>query len=245
MRIHVFQTAQQMGADAAQLVAKCLNEAISARGNARLVLSTGASQFEMLDALVRQQVAWGRVTMFHLDEYVGLSQMHPASFRRYLKDRFVEKVALRDAVFVDGEGDVEKNIETLTLRLREAPIDVAAIGIGENAHIAFNDPPADFETEEPYLIINLDERCRRQQLGEGWFPSLDAVPKRAASMSIRQILKSRAIVNTVPDQRKAEAVKGALEGKVSNLCPASVLQTHPKCFTFLDRDSASLLTGKY
>lgn len=170
MRIHVFQTAQQMGADAAQLVAKRLNEAISARGNARLVLSTGASQFEMLEALVRQQVAWGRVTMFHLDEYVGLSQMHPASFRRYLKDRFVEKVALREAVFVDGEGDVEKNIETLALRLREAPVDVAAIGIGENAHIAFNDPPADFDTRESYIVVNLDDAVNNSRFGKAGSP---------------------------------------------------------------------------
>ena len=239
MRIHVFQTAQQMGADAAQLVAKCLNEAISARGNARLVLSTGASQFEMLDALVRQQVAWGRVTMFHLDEYVGLSQMHPASFRRYLKDRFVEKVALRDAVFVDGEGDVEKNIETLTLRLREAPIDVAAIGIGENAHIAFNDPPADFDTRESYIVVNLDERCKQQQVREGWFPSVADVPRQAISMTVQQMLLAETIVSVVPHGVKAIAVQETLRNPVNNLVPATILKTHPDWHLYLDAESAA------
>ncbi len=243
MEVRIFDDKNTLGAAAAACGAGFIREALREKGRAAIIVATGASQFEMLSSLVAEpDIDWSCVEIFHLDEYVGLPEDHPAGFRRYLRERFVSRLPMAPKCFhpVDPEA-----LAPLAAELARTEIDVAFVGIGENGHLAFNDPPADFETEEPYLIINLDERCRRQQLGEGWFPSLDAVPKRAASMSIRQILKSRAIVNTVPDQRKAEAVKGALEGKVSNLCPASVLQTHPKCFTFLDRDSASLLTGKY
>lgn len=240
MRIHVFHSACQMGDDAAHFIAQRLNEAIVRQGGARLLLSTGASQFEMLDALVREKVDWARVTMFHLDEYVGLAETHPASFRKYLKERFVSKIPLQEAIFVNGEGDVEQNIAYLDARIRVAPIDVAAIGIGENGHIAFNDPPADFVTEESYITVKLDERCKRQQVGEGWFPSVEAVPERAISMTVRQMLRAKCIVSVVPHAVKAEAVQKTLMQPVNNLIPATILKTHPDWNLFLDAESAGL-----
>lgn len=207
----------------------------------RVIWATGASQFEMLEALVGLPVDWGRVTGFHLDEYLGLPMSHPASFRRYLKERLVERVPLAAFHYIGGEGDPEAECRRVGGLIAAAPVDVAFIGIGENGHLAFNDPPADFETQAPYLVVELDEACRRQQLGEGWFPTLEAVPRRAISMSVRQILKSRAIICTVPDRRKAGAVRAAVKGPVTPRVPASILQTHPEVTLFLDRESASLL----
>jgi len=183
--------------------------------------------------------------MFHLDEYIGLGMEHPASFRKYLKERFVDRVgSLKAYYFIDGDAaEPAAECRRLNELIRAHSIDVALVGIGENGHLAFNDPPADFETEEPYLVVDLDEKCRRQQLGEGWFPALEDVPRKAISMSIRQILKSQIIIVSVPDQRKAQAVKGALEGPVTNLCPSSILQRHPNCRIYLDLKSASLLTS--
>jgi glucosamine-6-phosphate deaminase len=234
-----------MGTAAARRTAELLNAAIAERGEANLVLATGASQFEMLAALVAEDVDWSRVTGFHLDEYIALPETHPASFRRYLRERFIDEVAeLRAFHFVNGEAaDPEAECARLGVLITETPIDVACIGIGENGHVAFNDPPADFETEASYIIVALDEACRRQQLGEGWFPDLAAVPDRAISMSVRQIMKSKAIVCTVPDARKADAVQKALEGPVTNRVPASILQDHPCCGMYLDTASAALLSG--
>ena len=243
MEIHIFETKEEMGAAAARKAAAGLKAAIETRGAATLILATGASQFEMLESLVERDVDWSRVTAFHLDEYIGLPEDHPASFRKYLKERFVDRVpALQEFHFVDGEAaDPAAECRRLGDLIRGRTIDVACIGIGENGHLAFNDPPADFQTEEPYLIVNLDEACRRQQLGEGWFPSLDAVPERAISMSIQQIMKSDAIVCTVPDGRKAEAVQKAVEGPVTPNLPSSILQKHPECDLYLDTASAALL----
>lgn len=241
MRINVFKTAVQMGEDAAKFIADRLNSAIAEQGYARLLLSTGASQFTMLTSLVNQNVEWNKVTMFHLDEYIGLPETHPASFRKYLKERFVSKINLKEAVYVNGEGNVDEIIEYLTKRINEAPIDVAAVGIGENAHIAFNDPPADFETQESYIVVNLDERCKRQQVGEGWFATVDDVPKQAISMTVSQILKSRCIVSVVPYGVKAEAVRNTLTQEVNNMVPATILKTHPDWNLFLDKESARYL----
>jgi glucosamine-6-phosphate deaminase len=243
MQIHVFETKSAMGAAAAHKVAAGLQAALESRGEANLILATGASQFEMLERLVEQEVDWSRVTAFHLDEYIGMPQSHPASFRKYLQERFVDRVPdLKQFHFVDGEAeDPAAECRRLGNLIRGRSIDVACIGIGENGHLAFNDPPADFETEEPYLVVSLDEACRRQQLGEGWFPSLDAVPERAISMSIQQIMKSVAIVCTVPDARKAEAVQKAVEGPVTPHLPSSILQQHPQCDMYLDTASAALL----
>jgi len=243
MQIHIFDDKLAMGAAAAERVAAELNTAIATRGEATLILATGASQFEMLASLVKQDVDWALVTGFHLDEYLGLPETHPASFRRYLKERFVNVVPnLQRFHFVDGEApDPTVECQRLGALIRDRVVDVACIGIGENGHLAFNDPPADFGTEEPYIVVELDEACRRQQLGEGWFPTFVAVPERAISMSIRQLMKSRAIVCTVPDARKATAVRGAVEGPVTNALPASVLQTHAKCDMYMDWAAARLL----
>jgi glucosamine-6-phosphate deaminase len=246
MNIQIFENKMLMASAAAQSAATGLNEAIAGRGAANLILATGASQFEMLDSLVSLPVDWSRVTAFHLDEYIGLPLTHPASFRRYLQERFASRVpGLRSFYYVNGEAaDPAGECRRLGEIIRTHPIDVACIGIGENGHLAFNDPPADFDTEAPYLVVNLDEACRLQQLGEGWFPTLASVPAQAISMSIRQVMRSHQIVCTVPDTRKAIAVKNTIEGPVTNLVPASILQQHPACTLFLDQDSASLLMEK-
>jgi glucosamine-6-phosphate deaminase len=241
--IRVFDTKGELGQAAAERAAAAIGEAIARVGEARVIAATGASQFEFLDALVATPgIDWGRVEMFHLDEYVGLPETHPASFRRYLRERIVERVRPRVFHFLAGDaGDPAAECRRVGTLLARAPVDVAFVGIGENGHLAFNDPPADFETEEPYLVVELDEACRRQQLGEGWFPGLAEVPRRAISMSIRQILKSREILCVVPDARKARAVRDCLEGEVSPFHPSSILQSHPATTVYLDRDSAALL----
>ncbi len=244
MKVRIGTTKEAISAHAAAEAAHGLREAIARQGSARLILATGASQFSLLASLVAAPgVDWSAVTMFHLDEYVGMSVDHPASFRRYLSERFVSRVpSLAATCFVEGDAaDIEAECDRLAACIGQAPVDVACIGIGENGHIAFNDPPADFATERPFIVVDLDEACRRQQLGEGWFATLDDVPRRAVSMSIRQILKSRRIVCTVPDERKAEAVRGALEGEISNRLPASVLRTHQACTLYLDEPAAALL----
>lgn len=244
INISVSSTPVENGRKAAAKIAEVINRAIAEKGHARIVLSTGASQFEMFDALVKMDVDWSRVEMFHLDEYVDLPETHIASFRKYLKERFVNIVHPKAAHFVEGEGDVKKNIERLTKELRSDVIDLGVIGIGENGHIAFNDPPADFDTTDAYRIVNLDHKCRMQQVGEGWFPDLAAVPTHAYSMTVKQIMWSRAIVCTCPDARKADAVKGCIEGPVTNTCPGSILQMHPDCAFFFDPPAAALLSGR-
>ena len=247
MNVQVFSDKQQMGARAASDGAALIRHALATRGAANLILATGASQFEMMARLVIEPgIDWHRVTVFHLDEYVGLPITHPGSFRRYLWERFVSQLPmpLRAFYYLNGEGDGLAECRRVGTILREHPIDVAFVGIGENGHLAFNDPPADFEVEEPYLIVELDEGCRQQQYGEGWFKSLDEVPRRAISMSVRQILKSRAIVCTVPDERKAEAVRAAIEGTVTPLVPASILQQHSHATMYLDEPAASLLSAE-
>lgn len=239
MTIHIHHTAEDMGRAAAEEIARRLDAAIRQRGEARLLLSTGASQFEMMRELVRQPVDFSRVTMFHLDEYVGLPESHKASFRRYLKERFALKVPLKEAVYVSNEGDVEENLRMLERRIREKPVDVGVIGIGENAHIAFNDPPADFDTEKAYHVVTLDERCRRQQVGEGWFDTVDDVPTRAISMTVKQILSCRCIVSVVPHGVKREAVQKTLSEPVCGMVPATALKTHPDWTLYLDSASAA------
>lgn len=245
MKVEVFDSKRELGEAAAREAAAVIREAIDARGRARVVAATGASQFEFLDALTREAgLDWNKVTFFHLDEYVGLSESHPASFRRYLRERLAERVHPGAFHFIDGEApDPRAECRRLGESISQSGIDVAFVGIGENGHLAFNDPPADFETEEPYIVVNLDDDCRRQQVGEGWFKGLDEVPRQAISMSIRQILKARRIICVVPDRRKAEAVRDCLELEVSPLRPASVLQRHEGASLYLDRESASLLAG--
>ncbi len=247
MSLNVFKNKKEMGVAAAAKGAEFIRKALAECGEANIIVATGASQFEMMSNLVKSEgIDWTKVTMFHLDEYVDLPESHPASFRKYLKERFEQQLptALKAANYVNGEGNVVENCLKLDEIIKQHPIDVAFVGVGENGHLAFNDPPADFETEKPYLVVDLDEACRNQQLGEGWFPTLEDVPRKAISMSVKHIMKSKAIINTVPDERKAQAVKGAIEGGISNMCPASILQNHPECHTFLDEGSASLLCNK-
>jgi len=241
MEVSIFNTKTALGAEAARKGASLISAALEKKGSATIILATGASQFEMLGELVETGVDWSKVCVFHLDEYIGIPDTHPASFRKYLKERFVELV--RPAAFhaISGETDPEAECQRLGNILSKQEVDVAFVGIGENAHLAFNDPPADFDTDEPYIVVDLDLACRRQQLGEGWFPSLEAVPERAISMSVKQIMKSRAIICTVPDARKAEAVQKAVEGEVVPEVPASILQNHPHACLYLDQGSASLL----
>ena len=242
MRISIAGTPAELGRRAAAEAAAYLNEAIRERGEARLLLSTGASQFTTLEALVREDVDWSKVDMFHLDEYIGLDESHPASFVRYLKERFVSQVPVRRAFFVDPSQGVETAIARLTAELDRAPIDVGLIGIGENAHIAFNDPPADFEDQAAYKVVTLDERCRRQQLGEGWFPTLEDVPAQAISMTVYLILRCRHILSAVPYAVKAQAVSDTVSQPVNNMVPATILKRHASMTLFLDEASAALLT---
>jgi glucosamine-6-phosphate deaminase len=222
--------------------AAAIHRAIVSRGRARIIVATGASQFEFLEDLTTNQaVDWPRVTLFHLDEYVGLSIEHPASFRKYILDRVIRKTSLQDYVLLDGEGDVREVCRRAGAAVSMMPVDVAFVGIGENGHLAFNDPPADFTTDDPYIVVRLDEACRRQQVGEGWFDSISEVPQSAISMSIRQILKSREIICVVPDARKGASVKAALEGPVTPDVPASALRQHENVTMYLDAASAALL----
>jgi len=241
MEVHVFSTKATLGTEAARQGASLIAAALHTNGSARIILATGASQFEMLSELVRADLDWSKVTVFHLDEYIGLPETHPASFRKYLKERFVEVVNPAAFHAINGESDPQNECSRLGALISEQGIDVAFVGIGENAHLAFNDPPADFDTEEPYIVVDLDRACRQQQLGEGWFPSLEAVPEKAISMSVKQIMKSSAIICTVPDERKAEAVQKTLEGTVIPEVPASILQKHPRTWLYLDQGSSLLL----
>ncbi len=242
MKIYVDTNALELGKHAAKETAMRIRSCVQERGTCRLLLSTGASQFEMFQALETEDVPWEHVAMFHLDEYVGMPREHKASFRKYLKERFIDKVHPGEYYFVNGEGDVQENIRQLTRKLREAPIDLALIGIGENGHIAFNDPPADFDTREAYIVVHLDERCKKQQMGEGWFAAIDEVPDEAISMTVYQMMQSRAVLSVVPGSRKAEAIKHTLEAPgVTNLVPATKLREHPDWTLFLDEDSAALV----
>ncbi|MCL2433369.1 MAG: 6-phosphogluconolactonase [Clostridia bacterium] len=244
MEIKVLQTADELGRACAARVSELLNAAISQNGEARMIVSTGASQFSMFNSLVCQPVDWSRVTMFHLDEYTNMPDTHPASFRKYLRERFIEKlpVPLKKAVWVMGDDSYEA-LSALGAELNAAPIDVGLIGVGENAHIAFNDPPADFETETPYIVVRLDEACRKQQLGEGWFGSLQEVPETAISMSCRQIMKCKVILSAVPYAVKARAIYNMLANELNPMVPATLLKTHADITLYLDADSAGLAVG--
>jgi glucosamine-6-phosphate deaminase len=243
VQVNVLPSKPVSGAAAAKHAAKSLQAALAKSETARIIAATGASQLDFLQFLTATPgIDWPRVEMFHLDEYIGLPVEHPASFRKYLMERFVRKTGIRRYHLLDGEQDPTEVVRAVGKELASAPIDIAFVGIGENGHLAFNDPPADFETEEPYLIVELDQACRTQQVNEGWFNSIPEVPARAISMSVKQILKSREIIAVVPGAQKARAVKACLEGEISPLAPASILRTHPNTTIYLDTESASLLT---
>src|SRR5438874_1706769 len=243
MEVKTYVDRLTMSRAAARHAAEALRDEIGARGAARIVAATGASQFDFLEALTAAPaIDWTRVEMFHLDEYVGLPLNHPASFRKYLLERLIHKVGITRYHLLDGNGNPTEAVRRVGEALRSAPVDVAFAGIGENGHLAFNDPPADFQTEDAYLVVTLDEACRRQQVGEGWFADISEVPRQAISMSVRQILKSKEIIAVVPDARKAQAVKLCFEGEISPMTPASILRTHPAATLYLDKASASLLS---
>lgn len=243
MRIHVTDSAVSLGKAAGMQAANLIKEAIAANGVANIILATGSSQFETLNTLVaNKEIDWSKVVMFHLDEYIGIDDTHNASFRKYLKERFLQRVStLKEFYLIDAEANAQEEAVRLSNLIGSLTIDVALVGIGENGHLAFNDPPADFETETPYIIVSLDEACRRQQLNEGWFAAMEDVPKQAISMSIKQIMKSKQVICSVPDARKAQAVYNCLRQELSNMFPASILRQHAHCDIYLDTASASLL----
>ncbi len=245
MKPIISKTKQELGARAAREGADLIRQTLATRDEANIIVATGASQFEMIEELVKfDDIAWDKVTAFHLDEYVGIPITHPASFRIYLWKRFVSRLSrpLKAFHYISGEGDAAAECRRLGQIIAKHPIDVAFVGIGENAHLAFNDPPADFTTVEPYLVVDLDEACRRQQLGEGWFKTIEDVPRQAISMSCRQIMKSAAIIVSAPDKRKAKAIRDSLEGPVTPMVPSSLLQQHARTSLHLDSESSSLLS---
>src|SRR5262245_24517614 len=242
MMIRVFDNKIQLGKAAACQAADAIELAISQSGRARIIAATGMSQVEFLNALTTTPgVDWTKLEMFHLDEYVGLPATHPASFRKYLLERLIEPAGITRYHLLEGEADPVEVCKRAGCEITAAPIDVAFVGIGENGHLAFNDPPADFETDEPYIVVDLDEACRRQQVGEGWFASLDDVPRQAISMTVKQILKAREIICVAPDARKAEAVRNCFENEISPQFPASILRTHGATTVYLDAESSSQL----
>jgi len=244
VQIKRFEDKQQMAKVAAEEAASILREAIQKNGKARIIAATGAAQFAFLEVLTRLPgIDWSRVEMFHLDEYIGIPETHPASFCRFLKERLIDKTGITQHHLLHGDLDPENVIRETGAALASAPIDVAFVGIGENGHLAFNDPPADFETEAPYIVVDLDEACRRQQMGEGWFGTLDDVPRRAISMSIRQIMKAKKIICFVPDARKANAVHACFDGEISPAAPASILRKHAQTNVYLDKESSALLSA--
>jgi glucosamine-6-phosphate deaminase len=243
MDIRVFDDKDALGRTAATQAAAAIRQAILGRGQARIVAATAASQKEFLEALAAAPgIDWTKVEAFHLDEYIGLPISHPGSFRKMLLEQLIQKTGIVKYHLLDCDGDVEAPVARASAALTSAPIDIAFLGIGENGHLAFNDPPADFETEQPYLIVELDEVCRRQQVGEGWFSDVSEVPQRAISMSVRQIMKIKELIAVVPGARKAEAIKSCFNGEISPMAPASILRNHPHATVYLDQASAALLT---
>lgn len=243
MKIFIAKNPFQLGEMAAKKAAELIRSAISERRTANIIVGTGGSQIDMFSQLVREDIDWTKVVVFHLDEYIGLPESSPASFRHYLKKQFLDKIGtVRKAHLVNGDTNPEEECKRLKKIIENHPVDVALVGIGENGHLAFNDPPADFDTQEPYIVVQLDEKCRMQQVGEGWFKTFNEVPTTAISMSVQQICKSKHIICSVPDSRKAKAVRDCLEQPVSDLHPASVLQRHSSCYCYLDKASSALLT---
>jgi len=244
LQIKILADKNSLGRAAADQAANSIRRTILQQGVARIIAATGASQFEFLDALTTAPgIDWSCVEVFHLDEYIGLPITHPASFRKYLLDRLINQTGITRYHFLDGDGDAQHSVAKVGRELQRAPVDLAFVGIGENAHLAFNDPPADFEIDDPYLVVQLDQTCRQQQVNEGWFGNVAEVPTQAISMSVSQILRSREIIVVVPAERKAQAVKHSLEGEITPMVPASILRRHPNATNYLDKDSAALLSS--
>ncbi len=243
MKLIVCQSKEELGYQSAKHAEKLMNQAIKEQGSARIVLSTGASQFPFFDEFVKLPIEWDKVEMFHLDEYVGISDKHPASFKNYLLNRFVNKVNLGKYHLIDGTKNPDETIKEITALLDERPVDVGLIGIGENAHIAFNDPPADFEDKRAYKVVTLAERCLDQQIGEGWFKNREECFKQAISMTCDRIMQCKHIISVVPYKVKAEAIYNTLSNEVTNQVPATLMKGHADCTIYVDSDSASMLTS--
>ena len=243
MVLKVFNDKISLGKAAAEQASSAIRHAIRDHGRARVIAATAASQLEFLNALTKApDIEWQQVEVFHLDEYIGLPITHPGSFRKMLLEQLIQKTGISMYHLLDGDADAAEVVRRTGAALVSAPVDIAFVGIGENGHLAFNDPPADFATNEPYLIVNLDEACRLQQVGEAWFADISQVPTQAISMSVRQILRAKEILAVVPDTRKAQAVKACFEGEISPMAPASILRTHPNATIYLDKNSAALLS---
>lgn len=243
MILKIFDDRVALGNAAAAQAAAAIRRAIARRGQARVVAASAASQFEFLETLTAApDIDWKQVELFHLDEYIGLPITHPASFCKFLQDRLIAKTGITRLHLLNPEEDPAEVLERTSKSISASPIDVSFVGIGENGHLAFNDPPADFETEESYIVVTLDQACRQQQVAEGWFPDLSAVPKQAVSMSVRQVLKAREILAVVPGPRKAQAIKACFDGPISPMAPSSILRTHPQATIYLDKQSAALLS---
>jgi len=243
MVLKVFNDKISLARAAAEQASTAIRWAIEDHGQARVIAATATSQLEFLDALTKApDIDWQRVEVFHLDEYIGLPVTHPGSFRKMLLEQLIQKTGIPRYHLLDGDGDPAEVVRRVGKALASAPVDIAFVGIGENGHLAFNDPPADFQTTAPYLIVDLDEACRLQQVGEAWFADISQVPTQAISMSVRQILKAKEILAVAPDTRKAQAVKACFEGEISPMAPASILRTHPNTTIYLDTNSAALLT---
>jgi glucosamine-6-phosphate deaminase len=243
MIIKVFDDKRSLAKAAAEQAATTIRSAIADHQRARLVAASAASQLEFLEALTAMKgIDWQRVALFHLDEYIGLPMTHPASFCKFLQEHLISKTGITNVHLLNGTANPVEVLREASQAITATPIDIAFVGIGENGHLAFNDPPADFETEEPFLIVKLDEACRRQQVGEGWFADISAVPTQAMSMSVRQVLRSREILAVVPDSRKAQAIKACFDGPISPMAPSSILRTHPNATIYLDKHSAALLS---
>jgi glucosamine-6-phosphate deaminase len=243
LQIKILSDKTSLSRAAAEHASNSLRSLLAEKTAVRLVAATGASQLEFLEALSSAaDIDWSRVELFHLDEYVGLPAAHPASFRNYLYERLINKTGIKRFHPLDGESNPEAVAKEVGRELLSSPIDLTFVGIGENGHLAFNDPPADFETDEPYLLVTLDQACRQQQVNEGWFANLEQVPAKAISMSVRQILRTREIIAVVPDRRKAAAVKACFAGAISPAEPASALRKHRQVTVYLDRESASQLS---
>jgi len=239
MNIIINKDSLATGRAAAEHVARKLNEAVSDKGEARLVVSTGSSQFELFEALIKKEIDWRKIEIFHLDEYIGLPVTHKASFRKYLYERFVNHITPGKFYPVDVEGDIDARIRDLGKSLTAKPVDVGLIGIGVNGHVAFNDPPADFDISDPYIVVNLDNQCKLQQVNEGWFGTIDDVPSQAVSMSVRQIMKCKTIISVVPHKVKADAISKTFRNRLTNTVPATILKQHPDYHLYLDYESAS------
>lgn len=244
MLLKVFPDKSSLSHAAAEQAATAIRNAIASRGRARIVAATAASQIEFLGALTKARgIDWSKVEAFHLDEYIGLPVTHPGSFRKMLLEQLIHRTGISKYHLLDGDAnDPAAVARRVGKELASAPIDIAFLGIGENGHIAFNDPPANFEVEDPYIVVELDEACRQQQVGEAWFADISQVPKRALSMSVRQVMKAKEVLAVVPDQRKARAIRACFAGAISPMAPASILRAHPHATVYLDKKSASMLS---